>query len=238
MYEPVPNQPDGRLLLSDLQRGFPDDPDDPQFALPSLICVENTQNRCGGVVLPTSYMREVRDFAAERTVPVHLDGARLFNAAVALGVPAAEITRYADSVQFCLSKGLGAPIGSILAGDGEFIRRAHRIRKMLGGGMRQAGVIAAAGLLALDNVDRLAEDHDNARRLAEGLAETDGIEADPEAVQTNIIYATIPDAQQKVEQWAEQGVLASALDIDSVRFVLHYQIDDEMLARAIGVLTA
>ncbi|MEU8806243.1 GntG family PLP-dependent aldolase [Streptomyces violaceoruber] len=186
-YEPLPNQPDGTLLLNDLRAGLAEDAEDPQFALPGLICLENTQNRCGGVPLSPGYQDEVRRFADEQGLPVHLDGARLFNAAVALGVSPAEVARAADSVQFCLSKGLGAPIGSVVAGSADFIASVHRIRKMLGGGMRQAGIVASAGLVALADAGRLAEDHANARAFAEGLAEIPGIEIDPDTVRTNIL---------------------------------------------------
>lgn len=186
-YEPLPNQPDGRLLLDDLRAGLAEDAADPQFALPGLICLENTQNRCGGVPLSLEYQDEVRRFADEQGLPVHLDGARLFNAAVALGVPVSDVARVADSVQFCLSKGLGAPIGSVVAGGTEFIGGVHRVRKMLGGGMRQAGIVAAAGLVALADAERLAEDHANARAFAEGLAGIPGIAIDPGTVRTNIL---------------------------------------------------
>ncbi|WP_278256792.1 threonine aldolase family protein [Nocardioides convexus] len=173
VYGPIATQPDGTLDLADLAAGWPPDLDDPQFALPALICVENTHNRTGGQVLATSYLAELRRFADDRGVPVHLDGARIFNAAVASGVDAAEIAQHADSLQFCLSKGLSAPIGSILAGEEAFVERARRLRKMLGGGMRQAGVVAAAGIVALTSmVDRLADDHVLAARLAAGLDET------------------------------------------------------------------
>ena len=192
----------------------------------------------GGTVIPLDVMQAVRAVADEEGLPLHLDGARMANAAAALGVGLKDVAAPFHSVSLCLSKGLGAPVGSVLAGSKADLVRAHRYRKMLGGGMRQAGILAAAGLIALrDGPARLSADHARARKLAEALVEA-GYAVNLEAVQTNIIYATIPDAQQKVEQWAEQGVLASALDIDSVRFVLHYQIDDEMLARAIGVLTA
>jgi threonine aldolase len=187
VYAPIRTQPDGRLLLADLAEGFPADPAGKQFAPSALICLESTHNRCGGTILPLEYLAEVAAFAADRGVPVHLDGARIFNAAVGLGVPAQQIAAYADSVQFCLSKGLSAPIGSILAGTAGFIEQARRTRTMLGGAMRQAGVVAAPGIVALDGVDRLAEDHANARRFAEGLARIPGIEIQPSAVQTNIV---------------------------------------------------
>ena len=146
---PVPTQADGTLALNDLADAFPEEPEDPQFALPGVLCLENTHNRCGGAVLSVDYLRSVRDLADQHEVPLHMDGARLFNAAVALGVPASQLSRYADSVQFCLSKGLSAPVGSMLVGDPDFIVRARRARKMLGGGMRQAGILAAAGIVAL-----------------------------------------------------------------------------------------
>ncbi|MFI5799706.1 low-specificity L-threonine aldolase [Streptomyces sp. NPDC051677] len=240
VYEPLPNQPDGRLLPSDLERGFPDDPDDPQFALPAVICLENTHNRCGGVVLPPEYTREVKDFADARGVPVHLDGARLFNAAVALGVPAAEVARDADSVQFCLSKGLGAPIGSMLAGGTDFVRQARRFRKMLGGGMRQAGVIAAAGLLALSDTERLAEDHDNARHLALGLADTDGISTDPKDVQTNIVMFRVTDPrftwQTFVHAAAAQGLALAELGHGRLRAVTHRDVGRADIDAAVRIV--
>ncbi|ELS56302.1 GntG family PLP-dependent aldolase [Streptomyces viridochromogenes] len=240
MYEPVPNRADGTLALADLARGFPDDPTDEQFALPSLICLENTQNRCGGVVLPQSYLREVREFATARGVAVHLDGARLFNAATALGIPAAEITRYADSVQFCLSKGLSAPIGSMAAGDEEFVRELRRVRKMLGGGMRQAGVIAAAGLVALDNLERLHEDHAHARRLAQGLAEIDGIDTDPEAVQTNIVMFRVTDArftwQTFVEAVGRHGLALAELGHGRLRAVTHSGVSARDVDEAVAIV--
>ena len=191
-YEPIPTQPDGTLRPADLAAGFPEDPHDPQFALPALICLENTHNRSGGSILPLAYQAGVAAFAAEHGVRLHLDGARIFNAAVGLGVPVAEVARNADTVQFCLSKGLSAPVGSMVAGTAEFVSRVRRIRKMLGGGMRQAGVLAAAGVVALEEmVPRLADDHRNARRLAAGLAALSGVEVD-RAPQTNIVMFRVP----------------------------------------------
>ncbi|MFE1479622.1 low-specificity L-threonine aldolase [Streptomyces fimicarius] len=240
MYEPVPNQSDGRLLLSDLRRGFPDDPDDEQFALPSLICLENTQNRCGGVVLPQTYLKEVWEFAHEREVAVHLDGARIFNASTALGLPVGEIAQYADSVQFCLSKGLGAPIGSMVVGTAEFITEARRARKMLGGGMRQAGLIAAAGLVALDDLHRLQDDHANALRLAEGLAGTDGIEVDPAAVQTNIVMFRVTDPrftwQTFVEAVGLHGLALAELGHGRLRAVTHCGVREADIDRALAIV--
>ena len=203
-----------------------------------MISLENTHNKLGGTVIPIEVMHTIRAVADAEGLPLHLDGARMANAAAALNVSLEDVAAPFHSVSLCLSKGLGAPVGSVLAGSAEFIARAHRYRKMLGGGMRQAGILAAAGLIALrDGPARLSADHARARKLAEALVNA-GYDVNLAAVQTNIIYATIPDAQQKVASWAEQGVLASALDIDSVRFVLHFQIDDELLERAIEVLTA
>ncbi|MGC5533361.1 GntG family PLP-dependent aldolase [Streptomyces sp. SR-10] len=239
-YEPVPNQPDGTFAWDDLAAGFPEDPEDPQFALPSLICLENTQNRCGGKVLSLDYLRSVRTFADERGVALHLDGARLFNAAVALGVPAAEITAHVDSVQFCLSKGLGAPIGSMLAGGTEFLRSARRVRKMLGGGMRQAGVIAAAGIEALDTHQRLAEDHAHARRLAEGLATVDGVAVDPSEVQTNIVLFRLTHSAWTWQAFcaaaAEQDLYVAEFGRSRLRAVTHRGVTAADIDRAVDVI--
>ncbi|MFT7837044.1 low-specificity L-threonine aldolase [Saccharothrix sp. BKS2] len=240
VYEPVRTGADGTLALEDLARGFPDDPDDPQFALPALICLENTHNRAGGKVLPPDYLARVRRFADERGVAVHLDGARVFNAAVASGVPVARIAEHADSVQFCLSKGLGAPIGSIVAGSAEFITGVRRLRKMLGGGMRQAGVIAAAGILAITAADRLAEDHANARRLAEGLADVDGVEVDPAAVQTNIVMFRVTDPRftwrSFVAAAAAEGLAVGELGHGRIRAVTHSGVSTADVDRAVVVV--
>ncbi len=239
-YEPIRNQPDGTLALSDLEAGFPEDDDDPQFALVSLICLENTQNRCGGVILPLDYQASVAAFAAERGVPVHLDGARIFNAAVGLGVPVADVARAADSVQFCLSKGLSAPIGSMLVGSAAFIDRARRIRKMLGGGMRQAGLVAAAGIVALDTAtDRLAVDHENARRLAAGLAGIDGIElAAP--VSTNILLFRVDhprfDWTTVVDAAAAAGVAMAGFGHGRIRAVTHSGVTAAEVDRVVDII--
>lgn len=203
-----------------------------------LISLENTHNKAGGTVIPTEVIKEIRAVADAEGLPLHLDGARVFNAAAALDVPLSEITRHFHTVSVCLSKGLGAPVGSVLVGSAEAMKQAHRYRKMLGGGMRQAGILAAAALVALrDGPARLKEDHRRTRELAEALVGA-GFDVNLAAVQTNIIYATLPDAATQVARWAERGVLASALGPDSVRFVLHHQTGDEALERAIAVLTA
>lgn len=203
-----------------------------------LISLENTHNKAGGTVLPLDVIRGVRHVATEEGLPLHLDGARVMNAAVALNVPIAEVTGAFDSVSLCLSKGLGAPVGSVLVGSRTFIGQAHRYRKMMGGGMRQAGVLAAAGLVALrEGPKRLAEDHRRARELAHALVNA-GFGVDLASVQTNMVYAAVPDAARRADAWAAQGVKVNALSEDSVRFVLHHQITDEMLARAVDVVTA
>lgn len=207
----------------------------------SLVLLENSHNLAGGRVTPVARMRELVAVARDHDLPVHLDGARLFNAAAALGVSGAELARGCDTVMFCLSKGLAAPVGSLLAGDRGTIAEARRIRKMFGGGMRQAGVLAAAGLVALDEMlPRLAEDHATARRLADRLAELPGVELDPAAVETNIVFFRLGpgaalDATTLAARLAEEGVLAHALDAASVRMVTHYQISAEDVDTAAAV---
>jgi threonine aldolase len=198
--------------------------DDLHFALTAAVFLENTHNRHGGVVWPLEAPRAAADTAHEQGLRVHLDGARIFNAAVALGVDARQIAGPADTVTFCLSKGLGCPAGSIFCGTQDSVDQARRWRKRLGGAMRQTGVLAAAGLVALDSmVDRLAEDHANARTLAEGLAELPGITCDLSRVQTNLVYfdvAKLTGVQFQVE-CGKRGLLCEALDPQRVRFVTH-----------------
>ncbi|MED1780882.1 low-specificity L-threonine aldolase [Brevibacillus fortis] len=241
MYEPIPTQPDGRLDIADMERVFPLEPEDPQFALPSLICLENPHNRMGGRVLPLAYLEEVRAFAKEKAVPVHMDGARLFNAAVALDVDAAEIARYADSVQICLSKGLSAPIGSLVVGTEDFIQKVYRLRKMLGGGMRQAGIIAAPGLVALQQMtDRLAVDHANALRLARGLAEIPGIVTRVEDVETNIVFFQIEHPahtwQTFIEAAHAHGLHVAELGHGRIRAVTHSGIETADIDKALSIV--
>lgn len=209
----------------------------PGYPRTGAICVENTQNRCGGTVLPLSYLADLHDIGQERGVPIHMDGARIFNAAAAIDVPAEEIARHADTVQFCLSKGLAAPVGSMVVGSAEFISRARASRKIVGGAMRQAGVIAAAGVVALRTmVDRLAEDHARALRLAQGLSSIDGVSVDLDTVQTNIvIFQTAPSLDQAefVAQMKERGVMVSNYGSRGVRMVTHYEIDDAAIDTAL-----
>jgi threonine aldolase len=210
----------------------------PGYPRTGVICVENTQNRCGGTVLSLDYLAELHEIGQERDVPVHMDGARIFNAAAAIDVPAEEIARHADTVQFCLSKGLAAPVGSMVVGTAEFIERARASRKIVGGAMRQAGVIAAAGVVALQSmIDRLGEDHARARRLAEHLAKIDGVSIDLDTVQSNIvIFQTEPAIQQAdfVAQMKERGVLVSNYGTRGVRMVTHYEIDDAAINTALA----
>jgi threonine aldolase len=204
----------------------------------TLILVENTHNRHGGAVVPLEPMRQLYQAAHEKGVSVHLDGARLFNAAVATGTPAGEFATYADSVTFCLSKGLGCPVGSVLCGSADFIHAARRVRKMLGGGMRQVGVLAACGLVALDTmIDRLAEDHVNARKLAHGIVGAPGIKVDAEAVQTNMVYIdTVGQAADLVDRLGKRGVLCLHTAQRRIRFVTHCDVDAEDIVRAIAAI--
>ena len=238
----VRNDEGGRLDLKEVKAAirFPDD----HFPRTGLICIENTHNRCGGTVLTEEDMGALRDIADRRGLPVHLDGARIFNAAVTLSIPVARLAAGADSVTFCLSKGLGAPIGSLLCGTREFIGEARRYRKMLGGGMRQAGIIAAAGIYALENmIERLAEDHENAKIAADGLREIPGIVPAP-LPQTNLIYFTVEgwNLTQLVRRLEESGVLCFDEGGGRIRWVTHYGIErsdvEEALSRLRAIMAA
>jgi len=228
--QPLPQQADGSILLSDIEAHIK--PDDAHFAKTRLLALENTW---GGQVLPLAYIESATTLARRKGLATHLDGARLFNAVVASGVPAAEIARHFDSVSVCFSKGLGAPVGSALVGTKALIARAHRIRKMLGGGMRQAGVLAAAATYALDHhIERLADDHANARTLAEGLAGLPGVTVQPP--QTNIVFVDLaPEkAAGVVERLRTVGVLCTGLY--RLRFVTHLNVSSADIARAVVVL--
>jgi len=202
--------------------------DDIHLPPTSLICLENTHNRAGGTVVPLEDMRAVYQVALKHNLPVHLDGARIFNAAVASGVPAKDYAACTTSVQFCLSKGLGAPVGSMIVGTHQFIDEARRWRKRLGGGMRQAGIIAAAGIVALETmIERLAEDHANARLLAEGLAVIKGIDFNPDDVDTNIIIVkpTKMSIRQLGEELEKRGILTVVIEPDRVRFTTNKEVN-------------
>jgi len=198
----------------------------------TLICLENTHNRAGGTIFPPKVTEEICQLAHQRNIQVHLDGARIFNAAIALNIEPALLTKNVDSVMFCLSKGLSAPVGSILTGSKEFIKRARKNRKMLGGGMRQAGILAAAGIISLEKmVDRLKEDHKNARILGEGLTDIAGIKVDLETVQTNMVYFDLQESSMDTFQFltklAEYHILGSPRPPTKVRLVTHYGISEE-----------
>ncbi len=226
----VPNKPDGTLPLDQVEAAIRGS--DQHEARTKLIALENTHNRCGGAVLSLDYMKQVRELADRHNLKVHLDGARVFNASVALGVDVKAIAQYADSVTFCLSKGLGAPVGSVICGSQEFIAQARRYRKMLGGGMRQAGVLAAAGIVALQRmIDRLADDHTHARRLAEGLADMPGVTLDLDRVQTNIVYFNLTPESTVPNDVIVQRMLAHHVKIldpgasRRFRFVTHVWVE-------------
>ena len=211
------------------------------YAQTGLVAVENTHNLAGGTVMTFESMKEIAERTHERGLPIHLDGARIFNAAIVLKRDVAEIASLFDSVMFCLSKGLGAPVGSIIAGTREFIDRAVPVRRMLGGGLRQVGVIAAAGLVALEKMTaRLEEDHANAQLLAKGLAEIQGVRIDPERVQTNIVVFDIRDAGQTTEEFSaklkERGVLANGITGSEVRIVTHKDVSRNDCEAALGAI--
>ncbi len=213
--------------------------DDVHLPPTSLICVENTHNRAGGTVVPLEDMKAVYDVACRHNLPVHLDGARIFNASIASGVAAKEFTACTTSVQFCLSKGLGAPVGSIIAGSKDFIAEARRWRKRLGGGMRQAGIFAAAGIVALETmIDRLAEDHANARLLADGLAALKGIEFNPDDVDTNIIIVkpTAMSIQRLGYELEKRGILTVVIEPDRVRFTTNKDVNRSDIERTIAAV--
>lgn len=238
MLDPVHNLDDGGLDAAELEAAL-DSPDDPHVAPAGMLALENTHNRCGGKVLDAARVARLADAAHERAIPVHVDGARLFNAAAALGVSARSLVTTGDSVQVCFSKGLSAPVGSMLLGTTAFIHRARRIRKMLGGGMRQAGVLAAACRVALDGmVHRLADDHARARRLASALSDL-GSSFDVLEPASNMVFVRARNADgaiaRVVSGLRENGVLASAVDGVRLRVVLHAGIGDEDVERAIAV---
>jgi threonine aldolase len=239
-------------------RGFPSagqvaeaiQPDIGYLSRTGLVSLENSHNRGGGAVMEIKQQREVQEAAHIKGVPVHLDGARIFNAAIALGVDVREVAAGFDSVMFCLSKGLGAPVGSLLCGSADLIKEARRIRKMFGGGMRQVGVLAAPGLVALEKMTgRLAKDHDTVKRLAQGLAQMPGIDI-PVDPQTNSLIFTVdqewygtktpPDgnfAGGFVQHLRENGILAMALDKKKVRMVAHYDLPEDVVERTIEAVT-
>lgn len=228
--QPINVEADGTLDLDKVRAAIK--PHDPHFARTRLLCLENTQ---AGRVLPLDYLARARALAREKGLAFHLDGARLFNAAVALGVEPRQIAGHFDSVSVCLSKGLGAPVGSLLCGGGEFVAEARRWRKMLGGGMRQAGVLAAAGIVALSgNVARLAEDHANARRLADGLSAIKGVAVLPPGARTNMVFLCIHSGLERplASFLREKGILVAGRE--SIRLVTHRDVTAEDIDRVVA----
>jgi threonine aldolase len=233
----LPNDSCGRLNPNDIKRAIRGK--GIHYPESTLLCLENTHNRCGGAVLSVDYTNEICNLAHAYSLKVHLDGARIFNAAIALGVPACVLTENVDSISFCLSKGLSAPVGSLLCGSKDFIERARKFRKMLGGGMRQAGIIAAAGIVALETmVDRLGQDHANARRLAQGLAGIKGITLTQNNIPTNIVMFNLSlelPVGQFIEGLEKVGVKVSSRGGNLFRAVTHRMVSsldvDEALTR-------
>jgi threonine aldolase len=235
----LPNRPDGTIALEEIEAAVRGD--NVHFPRTRLIALENTHNLCGGAPLAPDYIQAVAEIARRHAVRLHVDGARLFNAAAALGLPAKDLVAAIDSVSFCLSKGLAAPAGSMVCGTREFIDTARRARKVLGGGMRQAGVLAAAGIVALsDMVDRLAEDHANARKLAEGLAGIRGLAIDPGSIRTNIVYFQVDrpglNAAELTQKLNREGVRMLPTGPRTIRAVTHYEVSAGDIGRALDAM--
>jgi len=234
---PVKNQADGTLALDDIRASIQSE--DVHHTITRLVCIENTQNICGGIPLGVEYTRQVGELVHANGLALHIDGARLFNAAVAQNVSAKELAAPADSVMFCLSKGLAAPIGSMLVGSVKFVKRARHLRKMLGGGMRQVGIVAAAGILSLESmIERLDEDHARARKLAEGLSQVKGIVIDKGSPYTNMVYFDLTkdaplNAEQIMHKLKDRGILVGPETYTRFRLVTHVWIDDAAVDRTV-----
>ena len=231
---PLPNNNDGTISIDLLEKGIRHS--DIHCPPTRLICLENTHNFCQGSPITPEYMTEVRKIANKFGLKIHLDGARIFNAAVALGVPVAKLTEKVDSVMFCLSKGLSAPVGSLVCGSSDFIVKARKARKMVGGGMRQVGHIAAAGLIAInEQVDRLQEDHDNAKFLASQLSDLDGIEVDVTRIKTNIIFFKLTgiDGEVLLNQLEQNQIKILMTDANVFRAVLHREVSKEQVQKVV-----
>ncbi|MGG4264557.1 threonine aldolase family protein [Peribacillus simplex] len=239
IYDPIPTEKNGTLKIKNIETRFPKDPTDPQFALPSLLCIENPSNRTGGRVLPLAYLQELNHYTRMKNIPIHMDGARIFNASVALDISPIEIAMFADSVQFCLSKGLSAPIGSIVAGSSPFIKKVRMIRKMLGGGMRQAGIIAAPGIVALENRnDVLKKDHIKATNLAEKLSLIKEIDVSPN-VETNMVFFTLKKEfliATFISTCEMYGLNIDELEPGVIRAVLHSNVSNEDVEKAAEII--
>ena len=233
----VANQADGKLALEDIVAAIRSD--NIHFPQTRLIVLENSHNMCSGYPLDLEYMKAVGQIAREHGLKIHVDGARIFNAAVALGLDVRDLAAEADSISFCLSKGLAAPVGSLVCGTREFVNAARRARKLVGGGMRQAGVLAAAGIVALtEMVDRLADDHANAKKLAQGLADIPDISVDPEQIKTNIVFFDLTRSDMNPEQFVAQieqeGVRMLPAVPPRLRAVTHYHISSEDIDYTLG----
>ena len=225
----ISNQPDGTLKLEDIEGAIRQD--NVHFPPTRLICLENTHNRCSGMPLTVEYTKNVAELAGDHGISVHVDGARIFNAATALDVNVRELSEPVDSVSFCLSKGLSAPVGSLVCGSQDFIAQARRNRKALGGGMRQAGIIAASGIVALTTmVDRISDDHRNARTLAKGIAKIDGLSIALDTVRTNIVYFSLElhdiPGEVLVSRMSELGIHFFELSPHTYRLVTHADVDE------------
>ncbi len=237
-YNTLPNDHRGMLDLDELEAAIK--PPNVHFTRTAMIGLENTHNACGGAPLTADDTAAVAEIAHRHGVPLHVDGARIFNASVALETPVTELVKDADSVSFCLSKGLSCPIGSVVCGSEEFIQGARKWRKMVGGGMRQVGVIAAAGIVALDNmIERLNDDHATARRLAEGLAQIPGININPDSLTTNLVFFNITDGDPALimEEINKHGVKGGA-PTPGWRFVTHYGITSDDIDYTLEVVEA
>jgi len=235
---PIQNQKDGTLALDDILASIRTE--DVHHPITRLVCLENTQNICGGVPLTAEYTRQVGELTQKNGLALHIDGARIFNSAAAQNVDVKDLVAPADSVMFCLSKGLASPIGSMLVGTEKFISRARHLRKMVGGGMRQVGVIAAAGLISVEKMTtRLGDDHVHAKKLGDALRQISGIVLDDGSPLTNMIYFTLADsvklnAHQTAERMKEHGVLVDPDDTRRFRLVTHYWIDDDAVERTVS----
>jgi threonine aldolase len=236
----IPNQSDGTLLIEDIEAAIR--PDNIHLPRTRLIVLENTQNICSGYPLDTAYMKAVADIACKHDLKIHVDGARIFNAAAALGQAPRDLVAEADSVSFCLSKALAAPVGSLVCGKQDFVDEARRARKVLGGGMRQAGILAAAGIVALtEMVERLTQDHENAKKLAEGLADLPGLEIDPDYIKSNIVYFGIDvnkmAAEDLVNRLSTEGVRILPTGPARLRAVTHYHITSDDIDYALAAFS-
>ena len=235
----IPNQKDGTIKFTDIENAIR--PNDEHQPITKLIAIENTHNRCDGISISQSYTEEIGEFAHARGLKFHIDGARIFNAAIDLNIPVKALTKPADSVTFCLSKGLSAPVGSVLCGSHEFITKAHRIRKQLGGGMRQSGILAAAGIVSLEKmISRLKEDHQRAKNLADGLASFSQIEIEPDNQHTNMVYFSLKldsgiDLDDFRKTLNEQRLLVGG-GSDRIRMVTHNWIDDSHVQKALEII--